>query len=223
MDERLREAWTTIIQAEDYDAHMRAVGQAQANAELIRELFEERPPASGTSILFAGAGTGQMFDFIAPDFLNPFQTTFTDLNAQYLEKLRLRLIETSGIQFKTVLDDIEHTELSGGFSLTIAVLLLEHVDWRKAIAALCKLSTERVFVILQENPPEMATAMRRDLPRVGSMEIFKRIDSHLIPAAMIEAEFANHNFRLVCTTRREVPDRKQMVAQEYARVEQASV
>ncbi len=66
MDERLREAWTTIIQAEDYDAHMCAVGQAQANAGLVLELFRERPPHRGAKILFAGAGTGQMFDFVAP-------------------------------------------------------------------------------------------------------------------------------------------------------------
>jgi hypothetical protein len=39
MDRRLREAWTKLIGIDDYEAHMALTGQAQANAELVTELF----------------------------------------------------------------------------------------------------------------------------------------------------------------------------------------
>jgi hypothetical protein len=40
----LREAWTRFVAAEDYETHMAAIGQAQANASLVAELVPPRRP-----------------------------------------------------------------------------------------------------------------------------------------------------------------------------------
>ena len=44
MDPALRRAWTAVVTAEDYEAHMAAIGQAQAAAGGWR-----RPPAAGSA------------------------------------------------------------------------------------------------------------------------------------------------------------------------------
>lgn len=72
MSSRLCEAWTTIILAEDYEAHMAAAGQAQANAKLVAEYLAAQAPQEGASLLFLGAGTGQMFDIVQPTILFPY-------------------------------------------------------------------------------------------------------------------------------------------------------
>jgi hypothetical protein len=98
MENRLREAWQHTIQPEDYDAHMAAVGQAQANAHLIADLFARHPPSADAHILFAGAGTGQMFDFISPAVLSPYRTTFTDISEEFLRRLSSRLEPVPGLR-----------------------------------------------------------------------------------------------------------------------------
>ena len=161
MSSKLREAWTTIIQAKDCEAHMAAVGQAQANAELVAEYLASQPPGEGASLLFLGAGTGQMFDFISSKILLSYQTTFADINAGYLERLAERLRRVEGLRHTTVVDDVEKTRLTPGFHTVLAVLLLEHVDWRKAVSTIAGLADERAFVVIQE----ILRHLRRRSPR----------------------------------------------------------
>jgi hypothetical protein len=66
MRRTLRDLWAGHITADDYERHMAATGQPQANADLLAELFRDVPPAPGARILFAGAGTGQYFDYFPP-------------------------------------------------------------------------------------------------------------------------------------------------------------
>ena len=209
----LREAWFTVT-ADDYDCHMAAIGQARANAEIVRELFHARPPASGAAVLVAGGGTGQMFDFVTPDFLRPFALTFTDINPEYLRRLQARLDACPGLNARTALDDIESSALSGEFALLVAVLVLEHVDALRAIATMCRLAA-RVFVVVQENPPRFASAVTRE--PVGSVAVFCEVEPHLHAAAEIERQFAAHGFHRVWTISREVLDDKQMVGMEFSR------
>jgi hypothetical protein len=216
-DPDLRHAWTNIIRGADYDAHMAAVGQAQANADLVQELFRDRPPAANSRILFAGAGTGQMFDFLPAGLLAPCLTTFTDINPEYLDMLRRRLSGIPKLRFEAQLDDIECSTLPPGFSLIVAVLLLEHVDWQAAIASLCSLSADRVFVVLQENPPHLETALTRSRAACGSMAIFQQLDSHLVSADEVEQEFLKHGFEPCWKGERSVPDDKKMLAREFRR------
>src|SRR5512146_694737 len=177
MGRPLRRAWICTIRAADYDAHMAAVGQAQANAEIVAELFRDRPPRPDARVLFAGAGTGQMFDYVSAEILRPFVTTFADINPEFLDQVRNRLAGFPELRFDTALDDLEGSRLPPGFAMVIAVLVLEHLDWRKAVASMCALSTERVFVVLQENPPELRRVLSR--PPVGSMEVFQRLGPRL--------------------------------------------
>src|SRR5258706_8764724 len=83
----LREAWSKIVTADDYEGHMAEVGQAQANAELVRDLICDLAPPQGAKVLFAGAGTGQMFDYIDGTLFAPFDMTFTDINESFLAHL----------------------------------------------------------------------------------------------------------------------------------------
>ena len=41
----LHDAWSRTITAEDYEAHMAAIGQAQANAALVAEYLQAQPPS----------------------------------------------------------------------------------------------------------------------------------------------------------------------------------
>ncbi len=142
----LREAWTRFVAAEDYEAHMAAIGQAQANASLVAELVAAAAPPPGSRILIAGAGTGQMFEHCAPELFRGCRLICSDINPAFLERLGARC------ECQTVVDDIEDSRLEPGFSLVIVVLVLEHVEWRKALASLARLRPEYVLVVIQRNP-----------------------------------------------------------------------
>jgi hypothetical protein len=217
MISKLREAWTTIIQARDYDAHMASVGQAQANARLVADYFQTQAPEAKSSILFLGAGTGQMFDFISPSILLPYQSTFTDINGSYLEQLSERLRRVEGLRYATVVDDVEETRLAPGFHAIVAVLLLEHVDWRKTVSTISGLATNRVFVIVQENPATLATAITPTREIAGTMKIFKEVHPSLIPRNELEAEFARNGFIASYSAEKIVADHKKMLAIGFGR------
>ena len=87
----LRGAWQELITIEDYERHMAAVGQVQANASLLQELFLDYAPRVGARILFAGAGTGQYLDYLPANRLGRYRTTFADINASYVARLAGRL------------------------------------------------------------------------------------------------------------------------------------
>lgn len=213
----MREAWTSFIQAKDYEAHMAAVGQAQANAKLVAEYLAAQPPGAGASLLFLGAGTGQMFDFISPAIFLPYQTTFTDINTVYLGCLAERLHGAGGLRYATVVDDIEDTHLNSGFHTVLVVLLLEHVDWRKAVSTIASLASERAFVVIQENPATLATALTPTREIQGTMKIFVEVHPALIPRGELAAEFASHGFALGYSAQKIVADDKKMLALGFAR------
>jgi len=73
MDPSLRQAWTEIVTADDYEEHMASIGQAQAAAELTKHLIRSASLTAGGRITIAGAGTGQMFDFLAPAIFCPYR------------------------------------------------------------------------------------------------------------------------------------------------------
>jgi hypothetical protein len=212
MRSKLREAWTTIIQAKDYETHMAAVGQAQANAELVAEYLAAQPPPAGALLLFLGAGTGQMFEFVSPTILLLYQTTFGDINASYLECLGKRLRGVKGLRYTTVVDDVEKTRLTPGFHTVLAVLLLEHVDWRGAVSTIASLAGLRAFVVIQENPATLATAIATTREITGTMKIFTEVHPALIPRHELTAEFARHGFKPSYSAEKIVPDNKKMLA-----------
>ena len=203
----LREAWTRFVAAEDYDAHMAAIGQAQANASLVAELVAAAAPPPASRILIAGAGTGQMFAHCAPELFRGYTLICSDINPAFLDKLRARCA------CQTVVDDIEDSGLAPGFSLIVVVLVLEHVEWRKALASVARLRPERVLVVLQRNP-EGALPYRK---RIGTMRLFgSEVEPNLIGASALVEEFERLGFRLRLQRERPVTDGKAMVGLLFA-------
>ena len=91
MDPSLRQARTEIVTAGDYEEHMASIGQAKAAAELTEQLIRSASLTAGGRIAIAGAGTGQMFDFLAPAIFISYRLTCADLNPAFLARLRERL------------------------------------------------------------------------------------------------------------------------------------
>ena len=198
--------WAARISAGDYERHMTATGQPQANADLVAECFRGDPPAPGASIFIPGAGTGQIFEFLPPDVLARYRVTCTDINPGYLARLARRLPAAI-----TALDDIESPTVEGPFDLAIVILVLEHVEWRRAVAALARI-TSRVFAIVQENPPGLAPSLL-----TGTMAALNESPMHMVDSAELIAEFASHRFDLTRRTAREVRDGKRMLAFDFKR------
>jgi hypothetical protein len=152
-----------------------------------------------------------MFDFLSPDILSPYRVTFTDINRNYLNRLESRVKSTPHLRFQTLVDDIEHSKLSADFSLAVAVLVLEHVDWRLAVAALCRLSVGSVFVVIQENPPESPAAVVKGQPLLRTMKIFREVHPMLVNRSEVVQEFDDHGFEIIYTNEKHVPYGKKMV------------
>jgi hypothetical protein len=158
MNPELRRGWTEIVTADDYEGHMASIGQARATAELTNCFIEFASPAAGGRITIAGAGTGQMFDFLDPAVFRPYRLTCSDLNPAFLARLRSRLA-VHGLDAEIVEDDIEKTALDPGPDLLMASLLLEHIDWRRGIEVFAGLRPGACGIVLQENPPGMTAAV----------------------------------------------------------------
>ena len=165
MDPELRRAWTYIVTADDYEEHMAAIGQAQAAAELTQHLVQSASLRPGSRITIAGAGTGQMFDFLDPAVLRPHRLTCADLNPVFLARLRDRL-ERYDLEAEILEDDIERTALAPGPDLLLSTLLLEHIAWVRGVEAFARLRPRTCGIVLQENPPNMSSAVTpgRHLP-----------------------------------------------------------
>lgn len=133
MSELLREAWLTV-EPGDYEKHMAGIGQAQANAGLMAAWLAAG--AGPGAVLVAGAGTGQMFDFLGAEQVRPEEMVFSDWNPRFLEELRGRLERTGRRPGETVVDNIEQTGLVGPYLNVAITLVLEHVEWRLALRSL---------------------------------------------------------------------------------------
>ena len=213
MPRTLRDLWAGHITADDYERHMASTGQPQANADLLAELFRDAPPAPGARILFAGAGTGQYFDYFPAAALAPYLPIFTDVNPTFLDRLAARCIAMRR-PCQTLVDDIEAprgTTIFGPFDLAIVILVLEHVEWRVAVAELCNMAA-RVFAIVQENPAGM---IERPLP--GTLAALRDLPTQLVDRGELIAEFDGRRFELARTSFRAVRDGKKMVGLDFRR------
>lgn len=210
MPSTLRDAWTSTIEAADYETHMSAIGQAQANAAHIGALLARLAPA--TRLLIAGAGTGQMFDHLPAGAFDHVQPVFADINPAFLARLRARCPGA-----RCVADDLERSALRGTFDAAAVVLVLEHIDWRQGLDTLAALAPRDLFLVLQRNPPRMATAVTPTRVLPGSMRVFAEAHPALVP----KEEAATHLERLGYALReewpREVADQKVMLGLWFRR------
>jgi len=217
MDPELRRAWTQIVTAEDYEEHMASVGQARAAAELTQHLIQSASLRPGSRILIAGAGTGQMFDFLAPEVFRPYRLTCTDLNAVFLARLRERL-QSHGLEAEICEDDIERTALAPGADLLMSTLLLEHIAWLQGVEAFARLRPRACGIVLQENPSNMTTAVtpgRRLPPSIA--KAVETAHATLVSRDDLIAAMTGRGYSCRETEVREVADGKRLVGLLFGR------
>jgi len=211
MDPGLRRAWTEIVTAEDYETHMANVGQARAAADLTAALLHLAALAPGARVTIAGAGTGQMFDSLDTALFRPYRLTCSDLNPAFLALLRRRLL-AHGLRAELLEDDFEESTLPPNPDLLLATLLLEHIDWRRGVESIARLRPRACAIILQENPPGMATAVTpgRTLPpsMARAVEVGHPV---LVPKSGLISALGAHGFGCVEQIVRDVLDSKRLV------------
>jgi len=219
MDPALRRAWTEVVSSEDYERHMANVGQAQAGAELMCEILGGAGMPAGARVVIAGAGTGQALDFAGPGALRPFRLTFTDLNPAFLARLSERLAR-HGLAAQILVDDIERTSIEPAPDLLLATLLLEHVDWRRAVEAIAGLGPAACGIVIQENPEGMTSALTpgRHVPPTIA-EAMESAHPTLVPRRDLTEALASRGYRRRKTWTRDVADGKRLVALLFARRE----
>jgi methyltransferase family protein len=211
MDPELHRAWTEIVTAEDYEAHMASIGQAQAAAELTQYLIQSASLQPGSRITIAGVGTGQMFDFVAPAVFRPHRLTCADINPVFLARLRERL-ERHGLEAEILEDDIERTALIPRPDLLLATLLLEHIDWPRGVEAFARLQPRTCGIVLQENPSNMTAAVtpgRRLPPSIA--KAVETAHPTLVPRDDLIVAMTERGYPCRETEVREVADGKRLV------------
>jgi hypothetical protein len=217
MDPELRRAWTEIVTAEDYEEHMASIGQAQAAAELTQRLIQSASLQPNSRITIAGAGTGQMFDFLAPAVFGPHRLTCADLNPVFLARLRERL-ERHGLEAEILEDDIERTALTPRPDLLLATLLLEHIAWPRGVEAFARLQPRTCAIVLQENPPNMSGAVtpgRRLPPSIA--KAVETAHPTLVPRDDLIVAMTERGYPCRATEVREVADGKRLVGLLFGR------
>jgi hypothetical protein len=213
----MRRAWTDVVTADDYDAHMAAIGQAQAAAQLTGYLMESARLRPGSRISFAGAGTGQVLDFLDAGAFRPYRLVFSDLNPNFLAVLRARLTRL-GLTAKVVEDDIEETRLEPNPDLVVASLLLEQIDWPKGVAALAELRPGSCGIIIQENPDGMSTPLTpgRSLPP-SIAEAARMAEGSLVGRQELVTSMSRKGYACCDSACREVADGKRLLGLLFAR------
>jgi hypothetical protein len=211
MDPELRRAWTYIVSADDYEEHMASIGQAQAAAELTQHLVQSASLRPGSRITIAGAGTGQMFDVLNPAVFRPHRLTCADLNPVFLARLRERL-EKYDLEAEILEDDIERTALAPGPDLLLSTLLLEHIEWLRGVEAFARLRPRTCGIVLQENPPNMSSAVTpgRHLPPSLAKAV-ETAHPTLVPRDDLIAAMTGRGYRCRESAVRKVADGKQLV------------
>jgi len=212
MDANLRLAWTQIVTADDYEQHMAGIGQAQAAATLNRQIIEAAKPPDGSHVVIAGAGTGQMFDFLDPALFRSFRLTCTDLNRSFLARLEERLAEHA-LRATILVDDIEQTALEPGPALLLATLLLEHIDWRRGVEVFAELRPTACGIIIQENPQGMTSAVtpgRSTPPSVA--KAVETAHAKLVPLDELLAAFEERGYQRQVSYAEHAADGKRLIA-----------
>jgi protein-L-isoaspartate O-methyltransferase len=206
----------SVVQASELDHHMAGNSQAQANARILGEMLAAMALPPGARILMPGAGTGQILDYMDISLLRPLQVVFTDINAEFLKVLEDRLKRSGDLLARVEVDDCEQSVVHGPFDAILTALLLEHVDWPKAVEAFAALGARWLAFVIQRNEgyPNMVATSRKLAP---SIEAFAATaHPHLVPEADLTAHLYRHGYDLRRRFEQSVPDDKTMVGLMYA-------
>ncbi|MDX2267454.1 MAG: class I SAM-dependent methyltransferase [Bryobacter sp.] len=212
--DNFRRAWRQV-KAEDYEAHMAGIGQAQANARLTAAWIEQLGERAG--VLFAGCGPGQMLDWLPQELLQGRELVFTDLAESLLAKCAERLV-AKGLEARTEVDDLEATSLVQVPPNVALVLVLEHTDWPKVLDALVAWQAERVLVVTQENPPTLRGAVTPGISVPLTMQVFREeAKPHLIAHEELQEAMEARGYELLARRTEEVAHGKKMNGWEWAK------
>ena len=131
-------------------------------------------------------------------------------------RLRERLAGSSLI-YETVVDDIEDSTLSGPFGMAVVVLVLEHVEWRKALRSLAALPPEMIHLVVQRNPPDMGDAITpgRTLP-ASIARASEKAHPLLVDPEAIRSFLEGAGYALVRRFEQPVPDAKTMIGLTFS-------
>lgn len=213
-----RKAWMEIIVAEELDQHLSAVGQAETNALLVAEMFRDYPLFPGARVLIPGGGTGQMFDYITPQQIGLYHFTFTDINPHFLERVKERLTKFPNLDYEIQEDDLESSRLSHCYDGTLAVLLLEHLDWRKGVESLVSFTPAKMYFVLQQQISGLEVNLKRKL--LPSIQKFSETaQPNLIVPEELISFLKSKGYSLDKTYQKAVPDQKEMRGLVFERKE----
>ncbi len=216
MDINERLGWTKIITPDDLDKHMAEIGQAEANAHLATQMFRDFPLEEKASLLIPGCGTGQMFDYLTQVEVNQiskYNYTFTDFRREFLERLKQRLAQNLPIRYTCLEDDIEKTRLQGEYDGILLVLVLQHVEWEKALTSMLGLNPSRFYIIEQFNKGggSPITKERKLQPTMKEYAETVKNTACLVNIRELTYYLSERHYGLLRTYEREVSDNKKMV------------
>ena len=137
--------------------HLASVGQAQAAAELTERLMIREHCGRRSNPHYRSRDRADVRSPISEVF-RPYRLTCADLNPVFLARLRERLVHR-GLEAEIREDDIERTVLASAPDLLLSTLLLEHIEWRHGVDAFAPLRPRACGIVLQQNPPQMSTAV----------------------------------------------------------------
>ena len=109
-------------------------------------------------------------------------------------------------------DDIERTALAPGPDLLLCTLLLEHIAWPRGVELFAGLRPRTCGIILQENPPNMSSAVtpgRRLPPSIA--KAVETAHPTLVPRDDLIAAMIERGYRCREIEVREVADGKRLV------------
>ncbi len=213
-----KDAWLHIVRPAELDTHMAAVGQAEANARIVKKLLGRLPLKRGARLLVHGCGTCQMFDYIDPSLLAHLHMTFADVSEEMLDATRVRLRRLPELTYEVIVDDIESSAIREPFDAVLLAMVLLHVDWRRSLAQMLSLDPRWVMVVEQEQPAgtPIVSASR---PVPESIRRFSEIARpELIKRGELIRVMKESGYGVSEICERAVPDGKTMVGYCFRRV-----
>ncbi|MFH1263470.1 MAG: hypothetical protein V1495_08545 [Pseudomonadota bacterium] len=116
------------------------------------------------------------------------------------------------------MDDIEKTRLPDPYDGVAAVLVLQHIDWKKGLDTILGLKPSRIYLIEQGNLKiGHAVTKGRFLPP-SVTEYVATVTPQLVPLEAVPDYLAQHPYRLSNVYERPVPDDGVMVGMVFAGV-----
>jgi SAM-dependent methyltransferase len=205
-----REAWLDVVHPADLDSHMTSVGQAEVNAAIVKEMFVRYPLSGNARLLIHGCGTCQMFDYVDLSVFGKSDITFADLSPRMLEVAKRRLARFANSSHRIVVDDIESSSLNGRYDAVLLVLVLLHMNWKKALENILSLGVSSLYII--EQSQQAAFSMTPTAQVLPSMQRYQEVASPVLVSPDDLSDFLGRKgIKRMWTTEHRVPGNKSML------------